>query len=148
MLRVVNIAVQLADKRVLLHRKRYLTAAGYTNYVLTIDQPIKVMEAALDVANQMIEGYFNIDPHNYSESTVSIKQLGIVNSPAKLVNLFTIKLKRTFTLCTEADCFYSAIRWQKLVADVRNNRCGVLQGYTGSVAPVVEKIFAGRVFDD
>ena len=141
--RLTSIAVQLADKRVLLCRKT-LTDSHYVPWALTIERPIEEGKDALDMVNKLSWEKLGIDTANYDDSFVEIKRLSPIKiAPCMVINLFVVLLKTAFTFQAKRYEQFIAIPWSIALKDIKQNTAK----YTKTTIKVAKELHKKGVFD-
>lgn len=116
-LRCVNMAVQLPDKRILLHK-----LTNNAQWCITIERYIKATEAPLDCVNDILLNLFGINPFNYNDDFAEIKRYpptkGIED---KNIIIYIAKLKSAIAFQAKPNDQFMAMPWSTLLKDIMTN---------------------------
>ena len=116
-LRCVNMVVQLADKRILLHRPN-----SNAQWSMTIERYISLSESPLGFVNDTLWNLFGIDPFTYNDNFAEIKRYpptkGIQD---KNIIVYIMKLKSSIAFQAKATDQFKAIPWAILLNEIMIN---------------------------
>ncbi len=118
----VNVVVQLADKRVLLYQGRssiYYYETDRRPLSITIEELLIGKENALEVANEIIQNIFGINPHSYTDAFATMTRLAqIQHRPNKTIIPFLIKLKTGLAFQAKPTDYFTATKWSTVLKEV------------------------------
>lgn len=115
-MRYMTLTVQLADSRVLLHRK---VRGCWKAWSVTHEAWLSESESPLNEANRMLTQNFGINPHAYYDDFAEIKQCApITVASNRWIYPFTMKLKKMFKFTVPYEEEYRALDWYSIVDDV------------------------------
>ncbi len=144
-LQCVNMAVQLPDKRILLHRDIIPL------WSISIERFINKERAPLDCVNDILWNLFGINPTNYSDNFIEVKRFPPTkNLEDNNIVLYVAKIKSSIVFQAKPTDKFSAISWNDLLKDIMRNSIYVeynrAQKHTQNAIIVAKELHIKEVF--
>ena len=119
-LRYLNVAVQLADKRILLSRK-HIGGDRFTQWAITIERFLGETQEALSELNKVAWEVFGIDAQTYSDSFLEFRRIHPIYHTNVFMIPFIMKFKSSLAFQVKKEMQFAAIPLDKLLVDIMEN---------------------------
>lgn len=148
-LRYLNLTIQLADKRVLLYKKRN---GGSPQWAITVEQFLTTMEDPLVEANKILWNKFGVNACDYSDEFAEIKRLPSFDIvPNRRIFPFIMKLASNFAFQAKVDDHFVAMDWYSILDDIlkksTNMGAGQWPEHTPTAVLVAKELHLRGVFN-
>ena len=147
-LKYMMLTVQLADKRVLLHRTNH---GGWPMWSVTHELYLNSYEVPLVEANRVLLHHFQINTATYKDDFADIKQYPPQTvATNRLIYPFILRMKQTLNFRCKSTDEYRALDWYEIIDDVikdSTHRSHAANKYTPTAAFFVKTLNQMKVFD-
>jgi hypothetical protein len=121
-LNYASIAIQLADKRVLLHRKPIQGDESMLSpWSITMERFIPHGDNPLDVINKVLSNTFGINPYVYSDDVAVMKRFSPVVIKGCRLTIISVKMKTALRFQIGAGHQFMAMQWSDVLSDIMKN---------------------------